>query len=110
MEYFEGGLGADADDLVEAVDRIMTHADERRRLGVHANADTGPDCARARRFGASGVGLVRTEHMFLGERRQLVERLILAEDEAGGRPRWTRSSRCSAATSWRSSRRWTGCR
>jgi pyruvate,orthophosphate dikinase len=50
---------------------------------VHANADTGEDCARARRFGAGGVGLVRTEHMFLGERRQLVERLILAEDEAG---------------------------
>jgi len=83
VEYFENGLSADADDLVKAVDRIMTHADERRRLGVHANADTGEDCARARRFGAGGVGLVRTEHMFLGERRQLVERLILAEDEAG---------------------------
>jgi len=61
----------------------MKHADERRRLGVFANADTGEDCARARRFGAGGVGLVRTEHMFLGERRQLVEDLILAEDEAG---------------------------
>ena len=83
VQYFEGGLDADADDLVKAVDRIMRHADERRRLGVHANADTGDDCARARRFGAGGVGLVRTEHMFLGERRQLVERLILAEDEAG---------------------------
>ena len=83
VQYFEGGLAADADDLVKAVDRIMKHADERRRLGVHANADTGDDCARARRFGASGVGLVRTEHMFLGERRQLVEDLILAEDEAG---------------------------
>src|SRR5215831_11615152 len=83
VEYFEDGLPADADDLVKAVDRIMRHADERRRLGVHANADTGEDCARARRFGAGGVGLVRTEHMFLGERRQLVERLILAEDEAG---------------------------
>src|SRR5215472_7188800 len=83
VEYFENGLGADADDLVKAVDRIMKHADGRRRLGVHANADTGEDCARARRFGAGGVGLVRTEHMFLGERRQLVERLILAEDEAG---------------------------
>ncbi len=83
VQYFEGGLAADADDLVKAVDRIMKHADERRRLGVHANADTGEDCARARRFGASGVGLVRTEHMFLGERRQLVEDLILAEDEAG---------------------------
>jgi pyruvate,orthophosphate dikinase len=56
----------------------MTHADAKRRLGVHANADTGPDCARARRFGATGVGLVRTEHMFLGERRQLVENLVLS--------------------------------
>src|ERR1019366_7540550 len=64
------------------VHALVTHADERRRLGVHANADTGPDCARARRFGASGVGLTRTEHMFLGKRRQLVERLILAEDDA----------------------------
>jgi pyruvate,orthophosphate dikinase len=82
VTYFEGGLDPEADDLVKAVDRIMGHADERRRLGVFANADTGDDCARARRFGAGGVGLVRTEHMFLGERRQLVERLILAEDEA----------------------------
>ena len=83
VQYFEEGLSDGADDLIKAVDRIMRHADERRRLGVHANADTGPDCARARRFGAGGVGLVRTEHMFLGERRQLVERLILAEDQAG---------------------------
>ena len=83
VQYFENGLTGDADDLVKAVDRIMKHTDERRRLGVFANADTGEDCARARRFGAGGVGLVRTEHMFLGERRQLVEDLILAEDEAG---------------------------
>jgi pyruvate, orthophosphate dikinase len=82
VEYFEGSLDPHSDELVSAVDRIMRHADAKRRLGVHANADTGPDCARARRFGAGGVGLVRTEHMFLGERRQLVERLILAEDEA----------------------------
>jgi pyruvate, orthophosphate dikinase len=82
VTYFEGGLDPDADELVQAVDRIMRHADDRRRLGVFANADTGEDCARARRFGAGGVGLVRTEHMFLGERRQLVERLILAEDDA----------------------------
>ena len=83
VQYFENGLTDDADDLVKAVDRIMETPDERRRLGVFANADTGEDCARARRFGAGGVGLVRTEHMFLGERRQLVEDLILAEDDAG---------------------------
>jgi pyruvate,orthophosphate dikinase len=83
VRYFEGELDPasdEADDLIRAVHAIMTHADAKRRLGVHANADTGPDCARARRFGAGGVGLVRTEHMFLGERRQLVEDLILAEN------------------------------
>ena len=83
VEYFEGSLDAGADELVTAVARIMEHADATRRLGVYANADTGDDCARARRFGAGGVGLVRTEHMFLGERRQLVERLILADGEEG---------------------------
>jgi pyruvate, orthophosphate dikinase len=82
VEFFEGNLDPETDELLSAVSRIMQHADARRRLGVHANADTGPDCARARRFGAEGVGLVRTEHMFLGERRQLVENLILADDEA----------------------------
>jgi pyruvate,orthophosphate dikinase len=82
VEYFEGGLDPESDELVSSVNAIMKHADKRRRLGVHANADNGDDCARARRFGASGVGLTRTEHMFLGERRQLVERLILAEDQA----------------------------
>jgi pyruvate, orthophosphate dikinase len=61
------------------VDRLMRHADDRRRLGVRANADNGDDAARARRFGAQGIGLCRTEHMFLGERRQFVEDLILAE-------------------------------
>jgi pyruvate,orthophosphate dikinase len=83
VEFFEGGLQADADELVSAVDRLMRHADERRRLGVRTNSDTGEDSARAVRFGAEGIGLTRTEHMFLGERRQLVERLILADDEAG---------------------------
>jgi len=79
VEYFEGSQAPGDDELVVAVDRLMRQADSRRRLGVRANADNGPDCARARRFGAGGVGLVRTEHMFLGERRELVERLILAE-------------------------------
>src|SRR5262249_47559502 len=83
VEFFEGSLDAESDELVAAMARIMDHADASRRLGVHANADTGDDCARARRFGTGGVGLVRTEHMFLNERRQLVEQLILAEDEAG---------------------------
>jgi pyruvate, orthophosphate dikinase len=85
VEYFEGRLGADsprAGDLVQAVHRIMTWSDERRRLYIRANADNPEDAARARRFGAQGIGLCRTEHMFLGERRALVERLILAEDDS----------------------------
>ncbi|MGH8868990.1 MAG: pyruvate, phosphate dikinase, partial [Actinomycetes bacterium] len=78
VQYFEGTLAPDADPLVAAVHTIVTHADARRRLHVHANADTPEDSERARRFGAEGVGLCRTEHMFLGERRKQVERLILA--------------------------------
>jgi len=83
VEYFE--TGAVADELVGAVDRVMKHADRVRRMGVRANADTPDDAARARRFGAQGIGLCRTEHMFLGERRRLVEDLILAEDDEGRR-------------------------
>src|SRR3954447_20262455 len=84
VRYFEGELdpeSADVDDLVRSVHRILTHADKVRRLGVRTNADTPEDSARARRFGAQGIGLCRTEHMFLGDRRQLVERLILAESD-----------------------------
>ena len=51
-------------------------------LGVRANADTSEDAARARRMGASGIGLARTEHMFLGERKQLVARLVLSKTDA----------------------------
>ena len=82
VQYFEGTLAADADPLVAAVDRLVTHADEVRRLGVRANSDTPEDSERARRFGAAGIGLCRTEHMFLGDRRQLVEDLILAESDS----------------------------
>jgi pyruvate,orthophosphate dikinase len=90
VAYFDEGLevalqeaGGDAEvaELVRAVDRIMRHADEVRRLRVRTNADTPEDAARARRMGAEGIGLCRTEHMFLGERKRFVEQLILAEDE-----------------------------
>ncbi|GHG25377.1 pyruvate, phosphate dikinase [Streptomyces hydrogenans] len=85
VEYFEGRMHAgadDADELVQAVHRIMAYADRVRRLRVRANADNAEDASRARRFGAQGIGLCRTEHMFLGERRQYVERLILADTDA----------------------------
>lgn len=84
VEYFEGRMHAGAEEageLVRAVHRIMAYADRVRRLRVRANADNAEDAARARRFGAQGIGLCRTEHMFLGERRELVERLILADTD-----------------------------
>ena len=106
---------ADADeetaDLVRAVDRILGHADATRRLRVRANADTAEDAARARRLGAQGIGLCRTEHMFLGDRR-VADRAPGPRRLRRGRatPRWRRWCRCSATTSSSCSRRWTGCR
>ncbi|WP_460062598.1 pyruvate, phosphate dikinase [Streptomyces sp. YKOK-I1] len=79
MRWFETGERSGA--VVDAVARTMERADGVRRLQVRANADTPEDAARARRFGAQGIGLCRTEHMFLGERRRLVEAMILARDE-----------------------------
>jgi len=73
------GLPQKFTPLIRAIERFLTRADLVRRLEVRANADTEQDCQIARNFGAEGVGLVRTEHMFLGERRTLVEGLILAD-------------------------------
>ena len=61
---------------------LLEWADKVRRLKVRANADTPEDARRAREFGAQGIGLARTEHMFLGDRRPLVEKLILAVSDA----------------------------
>jgi pyruvate,orthophosphate dikinase len=87
VRYFEGELDpetlphAEGGDLVRAVHRIMKTADGVRRMSVRANADNADDAARSRRFGAQGIGLCRTEHMFLGDRRALVEALILADTD-----------------------------
>jgi pyruvate,orthophosphate dikinase len=84
VQYFEGELdpeSPEAGDLVAAVHRVIRHADGLRRMTVRTNADVGDDAARARRFGAQGIGLCRTEHMFLGDRRALVEALILADTD-----------------------------
>jgi pyruvate,orthophosphate dikinase len=65
---------------------LMEWADGTRRLGVRANADTPGDCRTALQFGAEGVGLCRTEHMFFDEQRIVaVRQMILADDEAGRR-------------------------
>jgi len=72
--------------LNDDFETILGWADEARRLTVRTNADTPEDAARAREFGAQGIGLTRTEHMFFGEERlPVVQQMILAEDEAGRR-------------------------
>ena len=86
----EAGIAAAGEDqgtreLVEAVDKLLGHADKVRRLRVRANADTPLDSKRAIEFGAEGIGLCRTEHMFLGERRPLVERAILSAPDSDER-------------------------
>ncbi|CAB4343587.1 unannotated protein [freshwater metagenome] len=86
--YLEHGVDSATSDidentagLVRSVDRILKHADSVRRLNVRANADTPQDAVWARNLGAEGIGLCRTEHMFLGDRRVLIERVILAETQ-----------------------------
>ena len=65
---------------------LMAWADEVRTLGIRANAETPADAAQAREFGAEGIGLCRTEHMFFeGDRIVAVRQMILADDEKGRR-------------------------
>ena len=89
MTYLRRGLetaldtagDVDTRELVTSVDRIMRHSDAVGRLQVRANADTPDDARHAIHRGAQGVGLCRTEHMFLGERKQFVQNLILADSD-----------------------------
>jgi pyruvate,orthophosphate dikinase len=89
MTYLRRGLDealyraedADTRELVASVHRLMRHADERRHLRVRANADNPDDARHAIHRGAEGIGLCRTEHMFLGERKQFVQDLILAQTD-----------------------------
>ncbi len=73
-------------ELVGHFGTLMEWADKHRRMKVRTNAETPEDCRVARQFGAEGVGLCRTEHMFFDEKRiSAVRQMILAEDEAGRR-------------------------
>jgi pyruvate,orthophosphate dikinase len=73
-------------EVNEYFERVLEWADEIRRLGVRANADTPEDARKARELGAEGIGLCRTEHMFMAEDRQPKMRaMIMADDEEGRR-------------------------
>ncbi|HWJ30827.1 MAG TPA: pyruvate, phosphate dikinase [Gaiellaceae bacterium] len=83
---FLGAVPLVPPQINEDFETILSWADEQRRLKVRANADTPDDAVRAREFGAQGIGLCRTEHMFFGdERLPVVQEMILADNEAGRR-------------------------
>ena len=113
-EVFLGQLPTQDPDFENEVElnTLLKWADEVRTLGVWANADYPKDAERARRYGAEGVGLCRTEHMFFEEERlPIVQEMIMAHEQgAPSLPPWTACCRCSAATSKASSARWTASR
>ncbi len=85
--------------------KVMKWADKYRTLKVRTNADTPEDAKRAREFGAEGIGLCRTEHMFFEDDRITAMReMILAETKRIAGKRWPSCCRSSGKTSWASSR------
>lgn len=79
-EVVVGGLAVEAAEAPPELDVLLSWADEIRagKVGVRANADTGTEAGEARRLGAEGIGLCRTEHMFLGERLPVIRRALTA--------------------------------
>src|SRR6202163_1300063 len=86
LQVVAGTLPAKKSDIYQRFEKLLTWADKFRRLGVYANADLPDQAALAYAFGARGIGLCRTEHMFFGEGRiPIVQRMILSESEADRR-------------------------
>ena len=86
LQVLTGELDAKRSDIYRRFTRLLGWADKVRRLGVRANADLPDQAAVAYAFGARGIGLCRTEHMFFGDDRlPIVQRMILAESEADRR-------------------------
>ena len=79
-EIFAGALPITQPPAASYLDRLLAWADDVRRLGVWANADTARAASAARAAGAEGIGLARTEYMFHGERLAVVRRILLSED------------------------------
>ncbi|MBL8395091.1 MAG: pyruvate, phosphate dikinase, partial [Candidatus Accumulibacter sp.] len=85
-EVYLGQVPTKEAELTGDFGALMELADKHKRLGVRANADTPEDAKAARNFGAKGIGLCRTEHMFFeGDRIKAVREMILADDETGRR-------------------------
>jgi pyruvate, orthophosphate dikinase len=81
LQVVNGQMDAKKSDIYQRVTRLLEWSDKVRRLGIRANADLPDQAALAYAFGARGIGLCRTEHMFFGEERlPIVQRMILADN------------------------------
>jgi pyruvate, orthophosphate dikinase len=86
LQVIAGEMKAGDSDVYSRFERLLSWADKFRRLGIRANADQPDQAETAYAFGARGIGLCRTEHMFFGEGRiPIVQRMILADNEADRR-------------------------
>jgi pyruvate,orthophosphate dikinase len=86
LQVLDGTLKPEKSDIYQRFDRLLSWSDKFRRMGIRANADLPDQAELAYKFGARGIGLCRTEHMFFGEGRiPIVQRMILADNEADRR-------------------------
>jgi len=86
LQVLNKTLDAKKSDIYQRFDKLLSWADKYRRLGIRANADQPDQAELAYAFGARGIGLCRTEHMFFGEGRiPIVQKMILADNEADRR-------------------------
>ncbi len=86
LQVIAGEMKAQDSDIYQRFDKLLSWTDQYRRLGIRANADQPDQAETAYAFGARGIGLCRTEHMFFGEGRiPIVQRMILADNEADRR-------------------------
>src|SRR6476660_3693277 len=86
LQVVQGSMNRKDSDIYQRFEKLLSWADQFRRMGIRANADLGDQAEVAYSFGARGIGLCRTEHMFFGEGRiPIVQRMILADNEADRR-------------------------
>jgi pyruvate, orthophosphate dikinase len=86
LQVLDGTLKAEKSDIYQRFEKLLSWSDKFRRMGIRANADLPDQAELAYKFGARGIGLCRTEHMFFGEGRiPIVQKMILADNEADRR-------------------------
>ncbi len=109
-EVFMGEVKTIEPKLDGNFERIMKVADRIRRLKVRTNADTPKDAQTARNFGAEGIGLCRTEHMFFGaDRIDAVREMIIADNKSDREKAWRNYCLCNVMTSINCLKLWTAC-